>query len=207
MDGELDQLKRELLKYFTIPGVIKRSIHLFRTGELEEPYYIDVDLMLNDPSRCETIVFELAKQIEKITKERKIDLLGFIEKRGEGTTGLIRLAGAVSIKTGLPNFTIRLSRKISFEKVKVPITKGIVPSERLQCSKTLILTDYATTGGELLNAIGAVASNGGTVTDVIAYAARKDTSRDQEFALIGVKFHAIVTVPDELETMGIKLKG
>lgn len=106
-------------EFFKTPQAIKRSVRLYRSG-LRERYYVDFDLLVVDPNRCETIAKLYAKEIERIAKATPIDLLGFVEKSSGGTTGAIKLAGLLSVYTGIPNVVVRLGKELRFERVKIP---------------------------------------------------------------------------------------
>jgi len=170
---------------------------------LSEPYFVDFDVLINDPYRCEQIVRLYVLKIREINSKRPIDLLGFIEKYSGGTIGAIRIAGAISIFTRIPNVPIRLTKEIRFERVKIPPVIGKPTKGRFSGAKIVVVTDHVTTGGEVLNAIDAVRYNGGEVTDVIAFTARTDKVRLNDFAERGVRFHSLFKLPEDLHRIGI----
>lgn len=200
----LELLRSEIRESFKVQGVIKKSIRLFRMG-LSEPYYVDFDVLINDPYTCEQIVRLYATKIMEITRERSIDLLGFIEKYSGGTIGAIRIAGAISIYTRIPNVPIRLTKEIRFERVKIPPIIGKPRKGRLSGTKVVIITDHSTTGGEVLNAIDAIEYNGGNVTDVIAFSVRTDAIKLKDFDDKGVAFHSLYNLPEDLRKIGLDL--
>jgi len=200
----LDLLRTEVREAFKVPGVIKKSIRLFRMG-LSEPYYVDFDVLINDPYICEQIVRLYAIKIMEISRERPIELLGFIEKYSGGTIGAIRIAGAISIYTRIPNVPIRLTKEIGFERVKIPPIIGKPRKGRLSGIKVAIITDHSTTGGEVLNAIDAVEYNGGNVTDVIAFSVRTDAIKLEDFNKKGVVFHSLYKLPEDLQKIELDL--
>ncbi|MGA2625483.1 MAG: hypothetical protein ABSF63_00290 [Candidatus Bathyarchaeia archaeon] len=195
--GPIDEsnLREEVRGYFEAPGVIKRSLHLYRAG-LEGPYYVDFDAMANDPLKCRHLVSLYAREIEKVSLARPMDYLGFIEKGSGGTIGALRLAAAISIATGIPNIPIRLTKEIRTETVKVgeaPFKKG-----RLTDRNIAIVTDHCTTGREILAAVDSVLYNGGSVTDVLAFSYVPDRLHVEDFQARNIVFHSIFKVPQDL---------
>jgi len=191
------KLREEMREFFRIPFVFKRSARLYRMGLLE-PYYIDFDLIINDPYRCEQVAKFYSIKIIEISKQRPVELLAFIEKYGGGTFGAVRLAGLISTLTKIPNVLVRLTRELEYEQVKVPPIAGKTLKGRLSDIKTTIITDHISTGTELLDAIDAMEFNGGKVTDVVAYTVRMDKVRKEEFTRRGTELHPLFELPNDL---------
>jgi orotate phosphoribosyltransferase len=190
------KLREETREYFRIPFVFKASTRLFRVG-LSEPYYIDFDLIINDPFRCEEVAKLYAAYILDVSRERPVELLGFLEKSG-GTSGAIRLAGFISSLTHIPNVLIRLTRELEYDQVKLPLVEGKTLRERMSSVRITLVTDHVTTGTELLDAVDAVEYNGGKVTNVVAYTLRTDLVRKDEFASREIDIFSLHPLPDGL---------
>jgi len=199
LEYETYRLKKEAVDFFLLKGVIKESIDMLRLAT-PEGYYIDFDIIVNDPQRIETVTRLYAKSIKNIPFERKPTLLCFIEKNSGGTVGAIRIAGYLSVLTDITNFTLRLSKMIEDEQVKIrPFLDEYDDSKggKLRNSKITIITDHITSGKEVLNAIDVIEYNGGTVTDVIAYTVKKKRL-DPRFIEKNIRIISIFDEPDEL---------
>lgn len=192
------KLREETAGYLKIPSVFKTSVRLYRKGGLPGHYYIDFDMITNDPYRCDEVARYFAFRIFELSKEQPVELLGFIEKYGVGTFGAVRLAGFISHLTNIPNVLIRLTRELEYEQVKLPPIEGKTPRERLANTRMIIITDHISTGKELLEAVDAVEFNGGKVTDVISYTMRTDIVKKEEFTRRGIQLHTLFKLPEDL---------
>lgn len=155
-------------EFFLKPGVIKASSHGLRSGKKDD-YYFDLDYLLNEPYQAEMVLDIYASMINAIKEENPIDFLAFIEKASGGTVGAIRLAVALSIKTRLPNLSVRPRKEISFEKIKARF-----PDAGLKGLRAIIVSDHCTTGNEVLLAAKALEENGALVDHAVAYTIRTD---------------------------------
>jgi orotate phosphoribosyltransferase len=191
-----NKLRDEISSFLETPSVFKTSIRFYKGGRRDH-YYIDFDLIINDPYKCEEIAKAFSARILAISKSRSIDLMGFIEKNNGGTFGAVRLAGLIYL-TNVPNVLIRLTRELEYEKVKLPLVEGKTLRERLSGMNIAIITDHISTGRELLSAIDAVEFNGGKVTDVIAYTMRTDVVDTEKFTKRGIVLHSLLSLPDDL---------
>ncbi len=202
---QVEVLLQRARAYFGLPGVIKKSKHTYKSGG-EGPFYFDFDYIINEPSRCEEIAAIFASKIQSdILSKKQVDFLGFIEKYdNQGTTGAIRLSGLISSYTRIPNVVLSLSKEISTERVKVPREKGVPSNQRLTGSLCTIVTDHATTGLELLDAIDAVEGSGARVTDLIAYSifSKQFEPQRPEFEKRGITVHNIFRIPEDTEVAG-----
>jgi len=203
--SDLDRFRLEAFR--RIPGVVNESEHLLRTGKRKD-YYIDFDPLINDPLECRTIVKWYVDKIHEIVEERPLDALGFIEKDRDsgGTTGVIRLAGAISIESGIPNFTIRLGKELIQERIKFRSRVDVPFQETLLGLNIAVLSDHSTTGTEVLRGIDAIKYRGGTVTDFIVYSLIKPEFQFDIFNNEGIKVHNFLNAPDDLEKIRIKVK-
>lgn len=191
-----------------IPGVVNRSEHLFRTGKRRD-YYLDIDPLLDDPVECRKVVRYYIDMINSILTQRQINVLGFIEKDRDsgGTTGVIRLAAAISIETGIPNLTIRLGKELPEERIKLrALPKGTPVQASLEGLAFAVLSDHSTTGSEALRANEAVRYRGGRVTDFIVYSLIKPEFQFNAFKEQGIKVHPYFIAPDGLVSLGFEVK-
>jgi orotate phosphoribosyltransferase len=158
-------------EFFLKPGVIKASSHGLRSGSTDD-YYFDLDYVLNEPYQAEMVLDIYASMTNAIKQESSIDFLAFIEKASGGTIGALRLSVALSIKTRLPNLSVRLRKEISFEKIKArPSNEG------LEGLRAVIVSDHCTSGNEVLLAAQALRKQGVLVEDAVVYTIRPDKIR------------------------------
>jgi orotate phosphoribosyltransferase len=202
---DMDRFRREAFR--RIPGVVNESEHIFRTGRRKD-YYIDFDPLINDPIECRSVVDWYVEVIKKILSTRQIDILGFIEKDRDsgGTIGALRLAGAISIATDIPNITIRLGKELIQERIKLRTKPDIPLTSSLSDLSVVLITDHSTTGLEAIKSIRAVKYRGGKVTDFIAYSIIKPEYQYKIFQDQGIEVHSFLNAPDDLIKLGFKLK-
>lgn len=162
-------------RFFLEPGILKESDHGLRAGG-KAGYYFDIDYILNDPAKCELILGIYTDLITKIRSLEQINLLAFIEKASGGTVGALRLSAALSIKTNLPNLTVRPGKAIEFEKVKIPFVERKMPGIQggLQGHRAIVVTDHCTSGKEALIAVKILRKHHAIVQNVVSYTLRKD---------------------------------
>jgi orotate phosphoribosyltransferase len=194
-------LDEEALGFYAIPGMVKHSNWLRRSGRPSE-FYLDFDVLVADPYRAETVA-EL--YVEKITaflrQNGPVHFLGFLEKARGGTVGAIVMAVRLSGALQLPMILIRPRKDIPSERVKLPRDErgqGLDLAGR----RVLIVTDHCSTGEEAVEAAREVVYSGGEVAEVLAYTAAEDVDR----ALLEreqVAFDFIVPAGKALEVAGI----
>lgn len=157
-----------LFAAFNDPSIVRQSKHRLRSGA-QASFFVDFDILVNDPQRCADIVSSFSARIFEISLKRQIDLLAFVEKTGRGTTGAIRVGGAISIEVGIPSFIVRLGKELPFERVKLPSKKGEPAWRKLEGLGVVLITDHITSGGEVLKAVEAIEGVGGQVSDILSY--------------------------------------
>lgn len=147
------RLEDRLLAAFAIPGFYKEGPH---RG-------FDFDFVFRDPSFCRLAVELLLREVKARAVKTQVHYIAFLEKRAN-TTGVLSLAGAVTIYIGIPHLIVRL-RKDTYERIKFPPEAGKLP---LKDANLILLTDYTVTGRELQPAVRAVQERGGKVVGVVA---------------------------------------
>lgn len=154
--------------FFLKPGVLKASDHGLRSG-LKSDYFFDLDYLLNDPHQGGIILDIYSQLIEDIKKENSIDFLAFLEKASGGPVGAIRLSVGLSIRTNLPNLTVRLGKGIFFERIKSHYFES-----GLQGLRAIIVSDHCTTGREVIVAANIMRDNKIMVNHAVVYTIRPD---------------------------------
>jgi orotate phosphoribosyltransferase len=186
----------------TLGDGIASSSHILCDGDVSD-YYVDIDLITSNPQNCEYISNEFVKCINSLLdhSQYKPDLLGFIEKDGVGTIGAMRFAIDLSIKTGIPNLTIRNNKLIPCERVKVSssyINKKIPADRRLDGKIILLIDDVSTSGTELQQAISSIRRAGGEVHDVIIIYSRLEKNNIEKLSEEGVSIYSLISPSDAM---------
>lgn len=195
---------QECLAYFKNLPAFKSSVRSLKSGGKAQ-WFFDVDPLLNDPIGCRNATLLYVEWLEKLARQKRVDCFASIEKAGGGTVGAIRLAGAISIYSGIPNIVIRLNKKIASEQIKLPPVDGRPRKEQLQEAKVVIITDHTTTASEILNAARAIRRNGGEVTDVLAFSTRPGELRYQELEKEDIDFHSLYELPRDARAVGAEI--
>ncbi len=176
-------------EFFLKPGVFKASNHAFRLGSKDD-YYADLDYILNDPYQCGVVLDLYAQMIEDIKATASIDFLAFLDKASGGTVGAIRLAAALSIRTNIPNLTVRMGKAIAFEKVKV-----FLAHEGLGGQKGIVVSDHCTSGRESLLAADILRENGADIKQAVVYTVRPDKLELYKFKEADISLHYAYELP------------
>lgn len=194
--SEVEAAYQQTIDYFNVPGAIKSSLRFFKSGGPED-YFFDIDYLLNDPVHCEAAVRLYVDLIQRIARQQRVDFLAFIEKptggqkASGGTVGAIRIAGAISMYSGIPNVTVRLAKHLPSERIKVPYDLGKPQVEQLTGTNVILVTDHCSKGRELIGSVDAIEANGGKVTDAVAYSMREDLVPWKDLEQKGIELHCI----------------
>ena len=167
------------------------SVHKLSSGG-EADRYFDFDLLTREPFNIKTLTRNFAAKVNEINDKGEIDVLGFIQKQGN-TTGVLVLAGAISMETGVSNIIVRLDKDLTLERIK-PNVVGNKPNPGIiNGLRGVIITDYLTEAKEVTAAISALKKYGCNVKDIITFIERIDVSSPEKAALIetGIKIHHI----------------
>lgn len=194
--SEVEAAYQQAIDYFNAPGAIKTSLRFLKSGGAED-YFFDIDYLLNDPVGCEAVVKLYVDLIQRIARQRRIDFLAFIEKptggqkASGGTVGAIRIAGAISIYSGIPNVTVRIAKPLPCDRIKVPYDFSKPQAEQLMGTNIILVTDHCSKGRELISSIDIIEANGGKVTDAVAYSVREDLAPWKDLEQKGIELHCI----------------
>jgi orotate phosphoribosyltransferase len=199
---EWHELYEMARNYFAIPGVVKKSEHYLRSG-VREDKYIDFDIIISDPVRCEQVARLFAAQIEEIGHSKNVDFLAFVDKGGEGTVGVIALAGVLEMFTNLPSVYVRAWKDVTQERVKPP--KAIEGKHYLSGIRGILVTDHCTTGQEALDAVQILRGVGANVEDVVAYSYYAEKFNHELFSQEKVEFYSMYEAPEDLIKAGIDI--
>jgi len=161
-------------EFFKLQVAFNRSSHWWRVGTKEE-YYFDFDSIVFEPTRCKVVVEVLLEKIRDFQDPRlhlqPMSYLAFIEKRDGGTVGALQLAGALSIRSGIPFCVVRPGKFVLSERVKTPFVEGVPPNHRLKGESCLIVTDHCSTGDEIIETADNLKTLGAGVIGALAYTA------------------------------------
>jgi orotate phosphoribosyltransferase len=156
-----------VLRFFSIPGVVKRSSWLYRTGKRGD-LYVDFDLLVADPYRAEVVAQHYTDKIGAFLEKHPAHFLGFLEKARGGTVGAVTMAVRLCVTLSLPMVVIRPRKDIASERVKIPRGEHD-ESLDLMGRHVLIVTDHCTTGEEIVEAAHEIRYNGGEVAGAVAF--------------------------------------
>jgi orotate phosphoribosyltransferase len=156
-----------VLRFFAIPGVVRRSTWLYRSGKRGD-FYVDFDVLVADPYRAEVIAQHYIDKISAFIADHPVHFLGFLEKGRGGTVGAVAMAVRLCVAVSLPMVLIRPKKDIASERVKIPRYEKDEGLD-LVGRHVLIVTDHCTTGEEVVEAAREVRYNGGEVAGAIAF--------------------------------------
>lgn len=123
-------------------------------GFLDATGGFNFDIIFRDSAFCRLAVELLCREVKARSSKKRVDFIAFLEKQG---IGLLTLAGAVTIYTGIPNLIIG-------ERIKFVPEAGEFP---LKDAEVVLLTEYIITGAEFQPAVKAIQELGGKVVKVI----------------------------------------
>ncbi len=187
-------------EFFLNPGVIKASSHGLRSGSKDD-YYFDLDYLLNEPYQAEMVLDIYTSMINAIKQESSIDFLAFIEKASGGTMGAIRLSVALSIKTRLPNLSVRLRKEIRSEKIKARFS-----NEGLKGLRAIIVSDHCTSGSEVLLTAKALRKQHVLVEDAVVYTIRPDKIDWENFKEDNINLRCAFKLPPSFKMISQESK-
>jgi len=205
LESEINIIKNKLRADFQKPEVRKESGHLWRVG-LKEKIYYDFDQIIYSPKKCEWVVGLFTEKVRDIVAHGKeVDFLAFIQKDTGGTTGALKLEGAISIATGIPSTTIRLDREGKAGRIKFPWGEGEEKKGIISNAKAILITDHCSSGKEILRAIKTLAYYGAKVEDIIAFTTNTEKIKENIdiFKEKGITIHTFNRVPEDMNLVGI----
>ncbi|UGV41920.1 orotate phosphoribosyltransferase [Methanococcoides orientis] len=148
--------KEELIDALKACGAVKFGDFTLASGK-KSKYYIDIKKASSDPGTLKII----AKQAASLIKAMDIDIVGGVALGG------VPIATAVSLETNMPLLLIRKSAKEYG-------TGGRFVGDVTEGDRIILLEDVTTSGGSVLEAIGAVREAGCIIDKVITVVDRED---------------------------------
>lgn len=174
---------------------IKTSLHLLKGGS-EEPYFVDFDKITQNPEACRVIGEWFKYVLDIITEnEGKPDILTFIEKEGIGTVGAISFSAYLSVLSNIPHIFYRENRRCPYEKIKISERYESSKKKRLKNKVTVIISDVATTGYELKNAVHYIKREGGEIKAILLYFSRLKKETVEYFLKEGITIYYLLNQP------------
>lgn len=180
----------------TLNDGITSSRHILANGEISH-YFIDFDLITSKPDNCGTVSDAFVTHIKSIQKYsiNSPNLLGFIEKDGIGTTGVIQFKSDLSMQTDIPNITIRQWKDVPCEIIKAHpdiLNNSKDKNRRLSEKNVLLVSDVSTSSTELWKAINSVRDAGGNVHDIILYYSRLSKEAIENFRANNIAIYPLI---------------
>ncbi|MGM0770951.1 MAG: orotate phosphoribosyltransferase [Halobacteriota archaeon] len=148
--------KEELIEALKTCGAVKFGNFTLASGK-KSKYYIDIKKASSDPATLKIIAKHAAVKIS----EMDIDIVGGVALGG------VPIATAVSLETNLPLLLIRKSAKEYG-------TGGRFVGDAEEGDRIILLEDVTTSGGSVIEAIGAIRNAGCIIDKVITVVDRED---------------------------------
>jgi orotate phosphoribosyltransferase len=171
--------KEELIEALKACGAVKFGDFTLASGK-KSKYYIDIKKASSDPGTLKIIAKQAAAKITKMD----IDIVGGVALGG------VPIATAVSLETNLPLLLIRKSAKEYG-------TGGRFVGDAEEGDRIILLEDVTTSGGSVLEAIGAIRDAGCIIDKVITVVDREDGATEN-LSEIDVKLIPLVRASDLL---------
>ena len=150
-------------------------------GGGESPVYYDLDKALANPTTAARVVNLYEEMINDLVNESgPVQRMAFIEKR-RGPVGAITLKDLLVQRTGLPAVIVRPRRRINCATVKGVANSG---------EKAIVVSDVATSGGTVLEAVDKLESHGIRTVGVAVFLVR-DRATEQAFGDRGIRLKYI----------------
>jgi len=129
-------------------------------------FFYDIDASITDPSSLKSVVDFYAEKINDINdKQKKADVLAFIEK-DSGPVGALLLMSSIVERTKLPAIIVRLRKRLDLNAIK---GNGQYTNQNV-----ILISDVATSGGSLKNAITKIEALGANVIGAIVLVSRME---------------------------------
>jgi len=162
---------------FLKAGAVRRSVHEKVHASGETSYYFDTDVFLGLPANIGKASYWLVRVVEQLQHEfGKLDRLCFIDK-AEGPVGAVTLRDLASWQTNIPAITVRLRGDFitSDLRIKGMQAAGASGINVLRAGeRVLVVSDVATSGGTILDAVKIITDAGGTVSAAVALFDREE---------------------------------
>jgi orotate phosphoribosyltransferase len=159
-------------------GAIKFGTFTLSSGKLS-PYYIDLRIIPSFPGAFRRTV-EVLKDAAA-----KVDLKKFQSIAGIPTAG-VPYASVLAYTLGKPFLYVRKETKLHGRERRI---EGVISPG----SNVLIVDDLITTGKSALEAVQAIRSEGGVVTDALVLIDREEGG-ERSLREVGVKLHSFIKI-------------
>jgi len=178
----MNTIEREALARELADVAVLRGEFTLRSGKTSR-YYIDKYRFTTRPELLARLA-ELIRERIEVVEQR----LGRIQRLAGAELGGIPLVTAASLETHKPALLVRTARKQ--HGTGQQIEGELEPGDRV-----VLIEDVATTGGQAMEAVEALASAGAEVLEVIAVIDREEGAATR-FAEAGIPFEPLFTRGD-----------
>ena len=195
-DSSVSETEEFIELVATLNDGITSSRHILANGEISH-YFIDFDLITSKPDNCRKVGDAFVAHIKSIQKYsiNPPNLLGFIEKDGIGTTGVIQFKSDLSKQTDIPNITIRQWKDVPCEIIKAHpdiLDNSEDKNGRLSGINVLLVSDVSTSSTELWKAINSIRDVGGNVHDIVLYYSRLAKEAIEKFRANNIAIYPLI---------------
>lgn len=178
------------------PDVLERLVHMcVRNSEYNltsgghGTSFVDVDEVFGAPAQgadlMESLLGLATARIDDLKKADGYDLLAFVQG-ARGPVGALSARVPLSDSTGLSSIVLRPGKRL--------LTQAIKPFRSLHDTKVLVVTDVATTGGSLTDAVRLLWKAGARQVGALALFDRQDGA-EELLDTVGIDFHFVLRMP------------
>jgi orotate phosphoribosyltransferase len=174
---EKELIENAFIKILMKMNALKIGTFKLSSGMLS-PYYIDINLVLSDPSSFSKIIeifIELIKRNKKLLNQKYLC--------GIPLAGLT-FASVCAYKLNKPLIYIKKKERHDRER----IIEGILKVG----SNVLLIDDFSSTGNTLISTIDIIRSEGGIVTDALVLIDREEGAK-KNLEKVNVTLHSLTT--------------
>lgn len=167
---------------------VKNSEYNFTSGG-HGTLFVDVDEMFATPSggagTADALLGVAVQRIRALAEAGGYDLLAFVES-SRGPVGALSARVPLSEGAGLPSIVVRPHKRL--------LTQAIKPFASLRDKRVLVVTDVATTGGGLSDAVRVLWRAGARQVGALALVDREDGA-EELLGTVGIDFHFVLRPP------------
>ncbi len=164
---------------------VKNSEYNFTSGG-QGTSFVDVDEVFATPSGgTDALLGVAAQRIRALAEADGYDLLAFVESP-RGPVGALSARVPLSERAGLPSIVVRPYKRL--------LTQAVKPFASLRDKRVLVVTDVATTGGGLSDAVRVLWRTGARQVGALALVDREDGA-EELLGTVGIDFHFVLRPP------------